>query len=115
MEGARSMIIFLVRRIIFACFAMIGATFITFGLSRAAGDPRYLYAQEGGYGLTQERWDELGRELGLDKPLVWQYTVWLANIVKGNWQDSLLDRKDVFGKIMDRLPPTLKFLSLIHI
>ena len=60
------MIIFLVRRIIFACFAMIGATFITFGLSRAAGDPRYLYAQEGGYGLTQERWDELGRELGLD-------------------------------------------------
>ena len=115
MEGARSMIIFLVRRIIFACFAMIGATFITFGLSRAAGDPRYLYAQEGGYGLTQERWDELGRELGLDKPLVWQYTVWLANIVKGNWQDSLLDRKDVFGKIMDRLPPTLKFALTSYI
>ena len=60
------MITFLLRRIIFACFAMIGATFITFGLSRAAGDPRYLYAQEGGYGITPERWDELGREMGLD-------------------------------------------------
>jgi peptide/nickel transport system permease protein len=94
---------------------MIGATFITFGLSRAAGDPRYLYAQEGGYGITPERWDELGREMGLDKPLVWQYTVWLGNIVKGNWQDSLLDRKDVFGKIKDRLPPTLKFALASYI
>ena len=75
---------------------MIGATFITFGLSRAAGDPRYLYAQEGGYGITPERWDALGVEMGLDKPVVWQYTVWLGNILKGNWQDSLLDRKDVF-------------------
>jgi peptide/nickel transport system permease protein len=94
---------------------MIGATFITFGLSRAAGDPRYLYAQEGGYGITPERWDELGREMGLDKPIVWQYTVWLGNILKGNWQDSLLDRKDVFGKIKDRLPPTLKFALASYI
>ena len=94
---------------------MIGATFITFGLSRAAGDPRYLYAQEGGYGITPERWDALGVEMGLDKPVVWQYTVWLGNIVKGNWQDSLLDRKDVFGKIKDRLPPTLKFALASYI
>ena len=115
MEGAPRMITFLVRRMIFACFAMIGATFITFGLSRAAGDPRYLYAQEGGYGITPERWDALGVEMGLDKPVVWQYTVWLGYILKGNWQDSLLDRKDVFGKIGDRLPPTLKFALASYI
>ncbi len=73
-----------------------------------AGDPRYLYAQEGGYGITPERWESLGVEMGLDKPVIWQYTVWLGNILKGNWQDSLLDRKDVLGKIMNRLPATLK-------
>jgi peptide/nickel transport system permease protein len=73
-----------------------------------AGDPRYLYAQEGGYGITPERWESLGVEMGLDKPIIWQYSVWLGNILKGNWQDSLLDRKDVLGKIRNRLPATLK-------
>ena len=109
------MIYFLGRRLVFAIFALIGATLITFVLSRMAGDPRYLYAQEGGYGITPERWESLGVEMGLDKPVVWQYTVWLGNILKGNWQDSLLDRKDVLGKIMNRLPPTLKIGLLSYI
>jgi peptide/nickel transport system permease protein len=102
------MIYFLGRRLVFAAFALIGATLITFVLSRMAGDPRYLYAQEGGYGITPERWESLGVEMGLDKPVIWQYTVWLGNILKGNWQDSLLDRKDVLDKILNRLPATLK-------
>ncbi len=102
------MVTFLLRRLVFSVFALVGATLITFVLSRMAGDPRYLYAQEGGYGITQERWDSLGVELGLDKPVIWQYGVWLGNILKGNWQESLLDRKDVLGKIKNRLPATLK-------
>ena len=106
---------FLIRRFFFAISALIGATLITFFLSRMAGDPRFLYAQEGGYGITQQRWDDLGVELGLDKPIIWQYAVWLGRIVKGDWQESLLDRKDVLGKIKTRLPPTLKvgFLSYV--
>jgi len=106
---------FLIRRFFFAISALIGATLITFFLSRMAGDPRFLYAQEGGYGITQQRWDDLGVELGLDKPIIWQYAVWLGRIVKGDCQESLLDRKDVLGKIKTRLPPTLKvgFLSYV--
>lgn len=102
------MVTFLGRRLVFSIFALVGATLVTFVLSRMAGDPRYLYAQEGGYGLTQERWESLGIELGLDKPVIWQYGVWLGNILKGNWQDSLLDRKPVIRKIRERLGPTLK-------
>ncbi|MXY47254.1 MAG: ABC transporter permease [Chloroflexi bacterium] len=102
------MINFLIRRIVFGALALIGATLLTFTLSRVYGDPRYLYAQEGGYGITQERWDALGRELGLDKPIIWQYGVWLGNILRGNWQDSLIDRKSVFDKVVVSLPVTLK-------
>ena len=105
------MINFLLRRIAFAAFALVGATLLTFSLSRAAGDPRYLYAQEGGYGITQERWDALGEELGLDKPIIWQYAVWLGNILRGNWQDSLIDRKSVFDKVVTSLPATLKLAA----
>ena len=99
---------FLIRRFFFAILAIVGATLITFALSRAAGDPRYLYAQEGGYGISPETWDELGRQFHLDKPIVVQYLFWLADILRGNWQESLLDRKSVFGKIMDRFPATIK-------
>lgn len=113
---------FLIRRFLFAILAIVGATLITFSLSRAAGDPRYLYAQEGGYGITPETWEELGRQFHLDKPIVVQYLYWLADVVRGNWQDSLLDRKSVFEKIVDRFPATLKvgiasflFASLIGI
>lgn len=102
------MLQFLARRIVFAFLALVGATLLTFSLSRAAGDPRYLYAQEGGYGITQERWDALGVELGLDKPLIWQYGVWLGNMLRGNWQDSLIDRKSVFDKVVTSLPVTLR-------
>ena len=102
------MVNFLIRRIGFGILALIGATLLTFSLSRADGDPRYLYAQEGGYGITQERWDALGEELGLDKPIIWQYAVWLGNMVKGNWQESLIDRKSVFDKVKISLPVTLK-------
>ena len=102
------MLQFLARRIVFAFLALVGATLLTFSLSRAAGDPRYLYAQEGGYGITPERWDALGEELGLDKPIIWQYAVWLGNIMKGNWQDSLIDRKSVFDKVVTSLPVTLR-------
>lgn len=102
------MIQFLTRRIVFAFLALVGATLLTFSLSRAAGDPRYLYAQEGGYGITKERWDALGEELGLDKPIIWQYAVWLGNIMRGNWQDSLIDRKSVFDKVVTALPVTLR-------
>ena len=106
---------FLIRRFLFAILAIVGATLITFSLSRAAGDPRYLYAQEGGYGITPETWEELGRQFHLDKPIVVQYLYWLADVVRGNWQDSLLDRKSVFGKIVDRFPATLKvgFVSFL--
>lgn len=99
---------FLIRRFFFGIFALVGATLVTFSLSRMAGDPRNLYAQEGGYGVTPERWERLGKELGLDKPLVWQYGVWLGNILRGNWQDSLIDRKSVLDKILQRWPTTLK-------
>ena len=102
------MIRFLVRRFLMAILALVGATLITFSLSRMVGDPRDLYAQEGGYGLTPERFEALGKELHLDKPVVVQYAIWLSLVVRGDWQDSLLDRKDVFGKIKNRLPATLK-------
>jgi peptide/nickel transport system permease protein len=106
---------FLIRRLFFALFALVGATLITFSLSRMAGDPRYLYAQEGGYGMTPERWEQMGRDMGLDKPIIWQYGVWLGNFIMLDWGESLLDRKPVIDKIKSNFPTTLKLGAIAYI
>ena len=58
---------------------------ITFALSRSAGDPRLLYAGAEGYGMTPEHWDLIDKELGLDKPIVVQYFVWMGDILRGDF------------------------------
>ena len=99
---------FLVRRFIFSIFTLIGATIIVFTLSRVVGDPRLLYAQEGGYGLSDQAWDDLGVMLGLDKPLIVQYFKWVGQVVTGDLGESLLGREEVSKLIVQKVPNTLQ-------
>jgi peptide/nickel transport system permease protein len=97
---------FLVRRFFFAVIALLVATMFTFSMSRAAGDPRLLYAGAEGYGMTPEHWDLIGKELGLDKPLPVQYLVWLGNILRGNFGQSLAAKQPVTTVIGEKIPAT---------
>ena len=97
---------FLTRRIVFSVVALIGATFIVFALSRALGDPRYLYLAQGRF--SQEQWDALGREMHLDKPLVYQYAIWLGRAVRGDWGTSVYNGRKVTELIGQRIVNTLQ-------
>ena len=99
---------FLIRRLIFSVFTLIGATIIVFSLSRVVGDPRLLYAQEGGYGLSDQAWEDLGVLLGLDKPLIVQYFKWLGQVVTGDLGESLLGRVEVSKLIRQKIPNTFQ-------
>jgi peptide/nickel transport system permease protein len=100
---------FLLRRLGFMVLALIGATLLVFFVSRVGGrDPRYLYAQEGGYGLSPAMWEELGRRLHLDKPLVVQYLMWLRDVARGDLGESLTDRRPVRDKLGERIPNTVR-------
>lgn len=98
---------YFIARLFYSVFALIGATAIVFGLSRAVGDPRYLYAQES-YGLTPEAWEDLGKRLGMDKPLVVQYFVWLGRVAKGDLGESLIGRAPVLELIGNKMGNTLQ-------
>ncbi len=87
---------------------MIAATLLVFTLSRIVGDPRLLYVQEGGYGLSQEAWDDLGRKLHLQHPVIVQYGFWLADALRGDLGESMLDRKPVTEIVWDAFPNTLQ-------
>lgn len=99
---------FILRRLLFSVFSVLGATVIVFALSRMAGDPRYLYAGTEGYGITPEQWDAIGVDLGLDKPVPVQYLIWLSNLVRGDFGKSIVAKRPVKSVILDKLPATLK-------
>ncbi len=78
---------FVIRRLFFMALSVIAATLIVFSLSRLQGDPRYLFLASG-Y-TTQEQWDAWGEEFGLDKPLPFQYFIWLGKATTGDFGKSL--------------------------
>lgn len=80
---------------------MLGVSLLVFGISRAAGDPRNLYLNE--YSSpTSEDWALMGEELGLDKPVIVQYVIWIGNAVRGNLGESLSQRKNSLSAITER-------------
>ena len=90
---------------------MLLATLLVFVLSRVVGDPRLLYVQEGGYGLSEEAWEAMGVKLHLDKPVVFQYGYWLGDALRGDLGASMLDRKPVVEIMLDALPATLQLAA----
>lgn len=99
---------FIIRRVGYMMVTMLVATLLVFSLSRIVGDPRLLYVQEGGYGLSPEAWDALGVKLHLDQPVAVQYLYWLKDAVRGDLGDSMLDRKPVVEIMFDATGATLQ-------
>lgn len=78
---------------------------VIFGLSRAAGDPRNIYLDE--Y-ATPEAWDAWGERMGLNRPLAVQYFVWLGQVLRGDFGQSLYYDVPSIRLVMERLPNTLQ-------
>ena len=85
---------------------------MVFALSRMAGDPRDLFAGTEGYAFTPEAWEMMGEELGLNRPLAFQYAIWLGKIVRGDWGQTLIGRVDVFSVIVEKIPATAKLAAV---
>jgi peptide/nickel transport system permease protein len=105
----------------------LGITLISFLIVRMApGDPAELMAG-GGLGASAEQGitlekranldialEQWRRQFGLDRPLPVQYGIWLKNILTFELGDSFKDSQPVAGKILERLPVTIR-LNLLSI
>ena len=96
---------FLIRRLIAGLVVIVLVSFLVFSLSRLAGDPRLLYTD--GY-TTADSYEELGKQLGLDKPFVVQYVLWMSGAVRGDFGVSLYARTSAINVIKERIPATLE-------
>lgn len=99
---------FIARRFVFMFFSLTAATMVVFGLSRATGDPLLLYAKPGGYGMSPEQIEALTKKLGLDKPLVLQYFMWMGRVLKGDFGRTILDERPVLDVVRMKIFNTMR-------
>ena len=87
---------------------LIGITFLSFAMMRIAGSDAVeeLYANAGG-AVSQEVIDKARAELGLDKPFLVQYLLWLGDLLKGDMGVSYVSGRNVFQTFVSKLPATL--------
>jgi peptide/nickel transport system permease protein len=99
------MLAFVLRRLFQAALVMLAVAAVAFSLFRYVGDPVNLML---GQDATPEQKIELRASLGLDKPLYYQFAVFVRNAAKGEFGLSLRQARPVSTLIKERLPATLE-------
>ncbi len=98
---------FIIRRLAFLVMAIIAATLFVFALSRLQGDPRNVMLNVG-Y-VSPEQWEQWGKDLHLDKPLIFQYFIWIGKgIFQGDFGDSLKTGQPVMQMVVGFAPASLQ-------
>lgn len=97
-------------RLLQAIPVVIGVVVLTFILTRALpGDPAVYFA---GDAADAESIQQVRETLGLDKSLPQQFMVYIRDLVRGDWGDSLSTGQPVLSDLARRLPASLE-LTLI--
>lgn len=87
---------------------LLAITFLSFGMMRIAGSDVVEQKMENtGSDISQEVVDAAREELGLDKPFLTQYVVWLGGLLHGDMGTSYVSGKSVFSTFISKLPATL--------
>jgi len=89
---------------------LIGISLIAFLLLQAIpGGPTAAY--RGTATVTADDLARIERDLGLDRPILIQYGLWLGKFVTGDWGVSFVARRPVLDLIAERLPATMWLMA----
>jgi peptide/nickel transport system permease protein len=98
------------KRLLLMVPTLLGVAIIVFVLVRLIpGDPAEVML---GAFVTEERAAELRKDLGLDKPILTQFSIWLGRAMTGDFGTSIINQRPVTTEIGARFPATLE-LTLI--
>ena len=97
--------VYVLKRVLAVVPVLLGLTVIVFAImALIPGDP--AIAILGSY-ATPENVARLNRDLGLDKPLVGQYFIWLENLLHGDFGRSYSLNRPVLDEVWERFSATL--------
>jgi len=95
---------YIVRRLLATIPVMtVVAIFVFLLLRLTAGDPAAIIA---GDSATTQQVAEIRQKLGLERPIVEQFFIWIGRILHGDFGESYFFKKTVVELIRDRLEPT---------
>jgi len=106
------MFLFVFRRLVQSLLVMAIVSAVSFSLFNFVGDPvNNMVGQD----ATRDQRIEMRQQLGLDDPILTQYTRFMRNLLQGEFGLSYRIKRPVDQLIMERLPATLElvFVSAI--
>lgn len=102
---------YILRRLLAAIPVVFGITLAAFFIINAApGDPVDLMINPAA-GVSPEAVEARREALGLNKPLMVRYGLWLKEVAQGNLGYSLVNREPVLERITQRLLPTIELMG----
>jgi ABC-type dipeptide/oligopeptide/nickel transport system permease component len=99
------MLSFTLGKLLRALTVLLGVSFLTFIVGHASGDPVRLIARGD---ATEQQKAELRHSLGLDRPVLEQYRIYVSNAVHGDLGVSYRQHVNVSQLIALRLPSSLE-------
>ena len=101
---------FLIRRLLLTFPVMVGILLVTFIITRLVpGNPCYVMLGER---ATEATCNDFMHRYGLDKSIPEQFIRYVANLAKGNFGESIKDRRPIMTIISERLPMTIELTIL---
>lgn len=99
---------YVIKRLLQLIPILLAITFLSFAMMRIAGSDAVEQKMENtGSSVSQEVVDAAREELGLNRPFLVQYFVWLSNLLRGDMGTSYISGKPVFSTFISKLPATI--------
>ncbi|MBU18066.1 MAG: ABC transporter permease [Chloroflexi bacterium] len=99
---------YIVKRVGEAILALFALSIIIFLMVRMTGDPALLMLPPD---AGADALEDIQHSMGLDKPLVVQYGLFIRDYAHGSFGDSLRSKTPVSELVKDRLPNSLKLVG----
>lgn len=101
------MFLWIIKKLSILFFTFVAVSILSFTLIRLVpGDPVLLLLGE--RGGSPEVYKEMERKLGLDRPLVVQYALFVKGIFQGDLGKSVVTRRNVSEEFFERFPATME-------
>jgi len=104
------LISYIIKRLLWAIPTLLGVSILAFSMVHLApGDPALLILGEH---ASKETLDILREQMGLNKPLIEQYFIFLINVIQGDLGISTVSHEPVLEIFLDLFPATVE-LTLV--
>jgi peptide/nickel transport system permease protein len=100
---------YIVRRILRGTLTLWMVVTFVFVVLRLSGDPAYSILPPD---APPEAFESFRKSWGLDEPIWNQYVAYFQNILRGNLGRSILDGRDAWTVVRERIPKTLTLMGL---